>query len=172
MTCEISAAGEVVLAAGGNGDYVASDPESPEGIVVALERTTGKVLWKTKVADAVLGAIAVRDGRAVCSGRTGEVMALDLKSGRILWRTRVSGREPVLAAPAVTERRVFAVSQVGYLAVLRLGDGKILEKHYINQEGRPGELGLSVSSPTIAGGRLFVGSETGGVRCFAGTKIE
>jgi outer membrane protein assembly factor BamB len=121
--------------------------------------------------DAVLGPIAVRDGKAVCPVRNGEVVALDLKTGgepRILWRQRVSGRSPVLAGPGFTGGLVYAVSQDGYMAVLDAADGKVLEKHYINAEGRPGELGLTVSSPAVVGGRVYVGSETGGVWCFVG----
>ena len=38
-----------------------------------------------------------------------------------------------------------------------------------NHESKPGELGLTFSSPLVSGGRVFVGSETGGLRCYVGT---
>jgi len=38
----------------------------------------------------------------------------------------------------------------------------------INTRGKPGELGLTISSPTLVGGRVYVGSETGGLRAFTG----
>ena len=68
----------------------------------------------------------------------------------------------------MTEKEVFAVSQNGYLARFNLEDGKKIERIYINAEDKPGEQGLCISSPIIAGGRLFVGSETGGMRCYIG----
>jgi hypothetical protein len=42
------------------------------------------------------------------------------------------------------------------------------EKVYLNAPERPGEQGLSISSPLVAHGRLFIGSETGGLRCYRG----
>jgi hypothetical protein len=75
----------------------------------------------------------------------------------------------VLAGPALAGKYVYAVSSEGYLAVLHARDGAVYERHYLNDRERPGELRLSVSSPTVAGGRLYVGSETGGLRCFTGT---
>ena len=46
--------------------------------------------------------------------------------------------------------------------------GATLERHYVNDRSRPGELRLSVSAPLVAGWRLYVGSETGGVRALHG----
>ncbi len=42
--------------------------------------------------------------------------------------------------------------------------GKINESIYINAD--PGRQGLSVSSPMVVDGRVYVGSETGGLRCY------
>ena len=115
----------------------------------------------------MLGAVAA-SSRLICPVASGEVMALDLKTGEPVWSSRVSDKAPVLAAAAVTDKEVFAVSQNGYLARFQLEDGKQIEKIYINAEDQPGEQGLCISSPLVAGGRLFVGSETGGMRCYIG----
>jgi outer membrane protein assembly factor BamB len=161
---------DLVLIGCGNSNYVFV-AENPEGFVLALDRETGNLLWEVPVPDAVLGAIAVRGDTAICPVRNGEVVALDLRrSGEILWRQRINGNSPALAGPAFTGELVYAVSQDGYLVVLDAADGSQVERHYINAPGKPGELGLSVSSPFVVGGRVYVGSETGGVRCFAGTK--
>jgi outer membrane protein assembly factor BamB len=96
---------------------------------------------------------------------------LDLKSGgNELWRQRISDRAPALAGPAFTGTHVYATSSDGYLSVLDAATGKVLERVYINHESKPGELGLTFSSPLVSGGRVFVGSETGGLRCYAGTE--
>ena len=121
--------------------------------------------------DAVLGTIAVRDGVAICPVRNGEIVALDLKSnGKELWRQRISERSPALAGPAFTGTHVYATTADGYLSILDAATGKVIERIYINHESKPGELGLTFSSPLVSGGRVFVGSETGGLRCYAGSR--
>ncbi len=62
-------------------------------------------------------------------------------------------------------------THTGYLAILDAKDGRVIEKHFLNAEGKPGDKALSLNSPIIANSRLYVGSETGGIRCFAGGKI-
>ncbi len=164
---------DLVIIGGGNGNYVYADP-NPAGIVMALDRRTGEVRWERRLDDAVLGAVAAADGVLVCAVRDGHVVALGLDDGKPLWSNppTVSGRAPLLAAPAVAGPLIYAVSKDGYLALIRARDGTVVEKHYINNEGRPGEMGLTLSSPAVAGGRVFVGSETGGLRCYAGKVIE
>jgi outer membrane protein assembly factor BamB len=172
-TGTVTLADDLVLLGCGNGDYVVTAAD-PKGAVVAFDRATGAVRWQEDVADAVLGPIAVRDGVAVCPIRNGEVVALDLRKpsggSRLLWRQRVSGRAAVLAGCAFTGTHVYAVSNDGYLAVLDARDGKVLERHYLNAKDRPGEMGLTLSSPFVVNGRVYVGSETGGLRCFAWTE--
>jgi len=50
--------------------------------------------------------------------------------------------------------------------VLDAENGKVIEKIYINHKSHPGELGLTFSSPLVTDGRVIVGSETGGLRCY------
>jgi outer membrane protein assembly factor BamB len=167
MLAPITLASNVVIAAGGNGDMVHSG-QNPQGLVVALNRADGKILWQTKLDDAVLGAVAFQDGKMVCPVRNGEVVALAVSDGHVLWRTRVSGKAPVLCGCAVTSDRAYAVSNDGYLAALATTDGKVLEKLYLNDQGQPGT-GLSISSPQVVDNRIIVGSETGGLRCLRGS---
>jgi outer membrane protein assembly factor BamB len=95
-------------------------------------------------------------------------VALALADGRVLWRARVSGSAPVLAGCAVTGDRAYAVSNDGYLAAIATADGKVLEKVYLNDQGRPAT-GLSLSSPQVMEDRIIVGTESGGLRCLQGT---
>lgn len=158
-----------VIVGGGNGDFVFRDP-NPKGVLLALDQDTGAILWQTDMADAVLGAVAA--GKfLICPVASGEVVALDPKNGDIIWSAPVSGRAPVLGAPVVTDSHVYAVSQDGYLAKMDLDSGDVLEKVYLNAADRPGAQGLSISSPFVANQRLFVGSETGGLRCYVGGNI-
>jgi len=164
----VTLAGDMVVAGAGNGDVVHSN-RNAQGLVVALDRKTGAIRWQTPLDDAVLGTIAFREGALICPSRTGEVTALAAGDGRVLWHTRISGKAPVLAGCAFTGRRVYAVSSDGYLAVIDFKAGKVLEKAYLNDQAKPGT-GLTLSPPQVIGGRVIVGSETGGLQCLLGSE--
>jgi outer membrane protein assembly factor BamB len=165
-TGAVTLAEDVVLVCGGNGDYVVSDP-NPGGMVTALDAKTGKKRWERRMDDAVLGAVAVRGKRVICGVKTGELVAMDLADGNVIWRQR-TGNAPVAAAPALAGRYAYGVSKDGYLVILDADDGRLIKRYYVNDESGAATMGLALSSPTIAGGCVFVGSETGGLRCFAG----
>jgi outer membrane protein assembly factor BamB len=163
---------DLVLIGCGNANYVFMSPD-PKGVVMALDRATGAGRWQADVSNSVLGAIAARGGRAVCAVLSGEVLAIDTKAnGKILWRTPVRERSLLKAGPALTETHVYVLTHDGYLCVLDAANGKLVEQHYVNSPEKPGEMGLSTSSPMVAGGKVYVGSETGGLRCFVGEEIR
>ncbi len=168
VTSAITLAGDLVIAGAGNGDFVFSNPH-PQGRVVALDRATGQIRWQSAFDDAVLGSLAFRDGRVICSARSGEIIALNAADGKIIWRVHPRGKTPILAGCAFTGSRVYALSSDGFLFVIDAKDGLVLQKHLLNAEGKPGS-GLSVCSPQVAGGQVLVGSETGGLQCLLGTK--
>ena len=168
----ITLADDMVIAAGGNGDYVYSDPR-PAGIVMVLDARSGQVRWQKNMEDAVLGAVACRDGVLICPIRNGHIVALSVADGKEIWRQAVSGKSPVLAAPAFARGIIYAVSRDGYLAAIDARNTAAIkiERIFLNDEGKPAERELSFSSPMVAGGRIFVGSETGGLRCYVGGKV-
>lgn len=170
ITGPITLADQIVVAGGGNSDLVHSHRDA-QGLVVALDRETGAIRWQRRFRDAVLGGIARREATLICPVRTGEVVALALQDGQERWRTRIHGESPVLAGCAFTGTHVYAVSSAGYLAVLDAQDGNLLEKVYLNDPARPGS-GLSVSAPQIGAGRIWVGSETGGLRCLVSASAK
>lgn len=167
ITAPVTLAGDLVIVGGGNGDMVHS-AKSPQGLVVALNRKTGQIVWQQKFEDAVLGSIATNSTIAIAPLRTGEIAALALTDGHILWRSRVSGAAPVLVGAALTKDRAYAASSDGYLVAFATATGKMEEKVYLNSQQKAGT-GLSLSSPQIIGNRLIVGSETGGLRAFVGS---
>lgn len=167
-TATISLAGDLVIAGAGNGDFAHSAP-NPKGAVIALDQKTGAVKWRTELSDAVLGPTAFRDGLLVAGTRTGEVVAMNVADGTIRWRTEPAGPSPILAGCAITTKYAYALSASGTLAVLDLADGHVIEKLATNDPARPG-VALASAAPQVAGGQLYVGTETGGVRCYLGTK--
>ncbi len=168
-TGAVTLSGDLVLIGCGKGDFVFK-AANPEGVVLALDAQTGATRWTAAMPDAVLGAIATAGTLAVVPCRNGEVIAIDLAAqGKVLWRARVNQQAPVLAAPAITEEFVYAVSNDGWMAIFDRHDGAQRERVYINSTERPGEMNLSTSAPVIVDGRLYVGSETGGLRCYVGS---
>jgi outer membrane protein assembly factor BamB len=161
----VTLSGDLVIVGGGNGDMVHSD-KNPQGLVVALNRNTGQIVWHQKFEDAVLGSIAVDHGMMIVPLRTGEAAALEVADGHLLWRSHVSGSAPVLVGGALTKERAYIVSSDGYLVAFAASTGKILEKVYLNdQKGGNGPVALP---PQVSGNRIIVGSETGACgRCWA-----
>lgn len=168
MNCTgtITLTGDLVLAGVGNGDFAHSGPDA-KGAVVALDAKTGARRWQADFADAVLGPVAARDGMAVAPVRTGELAAIDLADGRVRWKAEISKASPMLGGVALTDRFVYALASDATLAVLDRDNGKILERHAMNDAGKPG-VGLSSAAPQVVAGRVYVASETGGVRCLVG----
>jgi outer membrane protein assembly factor BamB len=158
---------DLVIIGCGKGDFIFAATD-PAGRVLALDRATGKERWRVELPDTVLAPIGVRGDLAVVPCRNGEVIAIGLADQKVRWSSTISPRSAVMAGAAVTDTHVYAVSNDGYLAVLDIRSGTVLEKHYINRAGRPGELGLSVSGPIVHGGRVYLGSETGGVHAYQG----
>jgi outer membrane protein assembly factor BamB len=166
MTGDLTLAGDLIIAGGGNGDFVHSNA-NPRGIVIALDRRTGVSQWQASLPDSVLGSIAFRDGRLIVPCRSGEVFALAVDNGRILWRNKVAGQAPILAGCAATDTCIYTVTADGFLAILDGASGKLLEKNFLNDLAKAGS-GLTGCPPQIAQGQVIVGSETGGIQCLVG----
>jgi outer membrane protein assembly factor BamB len=167
ITGPVTLDGDLLLVGGGNSDFVNVDP-NPAGVVLALDRHTGAVKWQTPTDDAVLARIVVANGRAYCPVRNGQILALDLATGKILWKRPAYGKSPLKAGLALSPdaSTLFAATADGHLALLSAADGHPLESHDLNNPAKPGDKGLTLSTPTLADHKLFVGSETAGLRAF------
>lgn len=159
-------AGDYIITGTGRGDLVNADPH-PGGAVLKINRFNGEIVWRRDLTDAVLGQVAIADGRIFCPVRDGTVVALDLEDGRKIWNKTIS-EAPVLAGVASSGKNLYAVSSNGILVILDATTGELLEKHALNDEANPGRSSLSLSAPFVSEGRVYVGSETGGLRCFVG----
>ncbi len=137
------------------------------GHLYVIDRATGKVRWSRDLGDSVLGAIALADGKLVCPIRSGQIAVLEAATGKNIWRTKVGGGSPIIAGCGVTPTRIYAVNKIGQLHTLHIADG-MPAGPVRSVNDKPGEFGFCLSAPVIAEGRLYVGSETGGFRCFVG----
>ena len=92
-----------------------------EGLVMALDRMTGKVLWKLDLELPVSGAVGAGYGLVVVGTLKGEIIALDSATGEEKWRARVPSE--VLAAPAINGDIVLVQTQDDRLIALDANTG-------------------------------------------------
>jgi len=92
-----------------------------EGLVVSMDRLTGKVNWKKKLDTPVSGGVGAGYGLVLVGTLRGEVLALDVSTGEERWRSQVSSE--VLAAPAVNGDIVMVQTQDDRLIALEMDTG-------------------------------------------------
>jgi outer membrane protein assembly factor BamB len=112
--------GGVLLA----GDTVYAGTSRPEGRVYALQRSTGKQIWRRST-NPIGAPLALISGILVAQTQRGEVLGLDPASGRIRWHRR-TGVSRVAVAPAGPGALLAATTD----SLFRLStvDGKITQR--------------------------------------------
>jgi len=138
----------------GNGDYVVS---GAGGEVRCLDLATLKTLWSFELPQTVLGAVAVTDDKLYLGCNDGHVYCVS-KDGKLL--RKFNTHAPIKTSPAVTDQHVFVVNDAGNLFAL---DRHTLEPVF--PDYRLGTAGLFISSPVVARGHVYVGTEKGGILC-------
>ena len=139
----------------GDADYVNPSDDSA-GSVCCINLDMFKVEWSFDTPAAVLGAVAVDVEQLFFGCCDGCLYVLD-REGELVrsW----DSHSPLLASPAVTDRFAYVVNRAGTLYAL---DRRWLEPVW---EARLGQPGLYLSSPVVARGRVYVGTERDGLLC-------
>ena len=88
----------------------------------ALDRLTGKPLWKFKTGGRVESSPLVFDDAVVFGSSDGRLYALDKRDGREIWRLDLG--ENLAVAPAFAAGRIVIGGGEGTLFVIKEGDGK------------------------------------------------
>jgi outer membrane protein assembly factor BamB len=160
--------GNVVFIGLGNGDYVFSDPK-PAGVVLALERATGKILWQTPLPDAVLGPLtpSADNTRVLAPCRNGNAYGIDMATGKIAWSVPVSTTPniPVLAGLVTNGPYTFALAADGTLATLSTASGQMLERIKLSDASKSPQ-NYTFSNPVLHKDVLYVATETTGLHAF------
>lgn len=129
-----------------------------EGVVMALDRFSGKVVWKDDLELPVSGAVGAGYGMVLLGTLKGEVIALDATSGEEKWRARVTSE--VLAPPATNGDVVIVQTQDDRLIALDADTGN---QRWI-YESTPAVLTLRGTGAPIVTNRLAIaGLSTGKV---------
>lgn len=127
-----------------------------EGLVLAMNRETGKVLWKQELDLPVSGGIGAGYGLVLLGTLKGEVIALDSSSGEEKWRARVGGE--VLSAPASNGNVVVVQTQDDRLIGLDAYDGRQLWRY----DSTPAVLTLRGTGSPVVTNRLAVAGLSSG----------
>jgi outer membrane protein assembly factor BamB len=139
-----------------DGDHIYA--AAAEGVVMAMDRFSGDVLWKQDIDRPISGAIGVGSGLVVIGTLKGEVIALDQSTGEQKWLSLVSSE--VLSAPAVNSDVVVVQTQDDRL----IGFDAATGKQRWSYENPPAVLTLRGTSAPILTSRLAIaGFSTGKV---------
>ena len=134
------------LATDGRRVYVATR----DGVVRALDRATGEVLWK---AEGLPGRLSAADGYVFVRGEDGTVSSLHPRTGAVRWRSQ-TGTAGIL--PAVADGDRVLVAGRG-LSALDSATGQTV---WADPSGAE-----TTTTPVASGARLFAGESDGTLRC-------
>jgi outer membrane protein assembly factor BamB len=131
----------------------------PSHHIVALDAASGLILWRyASPTGAAVYTPAVNGGQAFVTSEDGSVVALDVTTGAVVWTAPVDGPVEIVAAIAGTA--VYAASNGGSAFAIDAATGSELWR--IPIRGVP-------YGPTVAGGRLLVGTNVGELAAIGGT---
>jgi outer membrane protein assembly factor BamB len=129
------------------------------GALHAIDKRTGKALWKRKLGILAAASPAYGNGRVfvplLSRGRKkpGAVYALDAKTGKILWKRLLPSRSE--SSPVFDNDRIYLGSENGTVYAIRAGDGAVRWTYKAS--------GAVKSGLALANGKLFFGDYSGRV---------
>lgn len=135
----------------------------PAGEVWGIDIDNPENRWSLKLEQNVLGAVVAGPERLFFGSSDGFFYAASF-DGRILGKRNV--HEPIRASPAYAEDTVYCVTVSGVLYALESSTLEPLWSVTLGQKG------LFLSSPAIARGRVYVGSENSGLLCLGEPELR
>lgn len=175
LVCALLAA---LLAASALADAMFRGDSARSGVYSAAgPRTLTGTRWVFRTPGPVVASPVILDGVVYAASMSGHVYAIDLATGQERWSFK--SRMPVASSPAVAGGTVYFVSSAGSLVALDASNGQPRWVTATEYERRFEARGLHgyppaaqtiadawdvwVSSPAIAGGKVFFGSGDGNV---------
>jgi outer membrane protein assembly factor BamB len=145
-----------------------------EPFAVALDKQTGKVVWKTMRTVSVRQTfsfstpllITLNGRQQIISPASGAVLALDPKDGRELWRVRYGGGYSVVPRPVFADGLLFVATgfnRADLLAIRPDGAGDVTETHIAWRTTKGAPLTPSV---VHVGAEIYAVSDAGIATCF------
>lgn len=136
----------------GNNIYTAD----ANGMVQALDKGTGHVLWSRQLAHGIASGPTVSAGLIALGTNASQVVLLKQADGTEVWHAKVSS--DILSKPAIADHQVIVKSIDGHLYAFDLRTG---QKIWVVDHGSPSLILKASSSPVIMGSQILVGYSDG-----------
>ncbi len=128
----------------------------PSGLIQAVSKSNGKVIWSTQLKHGVVSGPTVAEGYIAVGTNASSVALLNQSDGKVLWHNKVSSE--VLAPPAVHRKKVIAKTIDGKVFAFDASTGKQL---WVAEHGSPSLVLKASSSPIIVGNLALIGFPDG-----------
>lgn len=123
-----------------------------DGLFVALNKQTGKVIWKERLATLNASSPAFANGTLYAvSLEPPQALAVNAASGKVLWRRDLPGRAE--SSPVVVRKRMYFGTEPGTFYALDTKDGEVEWDTQLTGEIK--------AAPAFEAGTLFVGDYGG-----------
>lgn len=129
---------------------------SRDGVLLAVERESGKLLWKNKTGLDITAGPAIGYGVVTVGTAKGEVLAFSQDDGKELWRTPLGAA--VLTTPSVSKAVVITVSADGVVHALARDSGQAIWSYNTSV---PALSLRSSAAPFIDDERVYVATSGG-----------
>lgn len=131
---------------------------SVDGVVMSIDRFTGKVNWKKKLGLPISGGVSANSGVVLLGTLKGEVIALESSTGDVRWKAHVNSE--VLSAPVTNGNEVVVQTAADTLFGFNIVSGAQLWRY----DNYPAVLTLrGTSTPVITQNIAAFGLSTGQV---------
>jgi len=94
-----------------------------KGIIVALNKNTGKTIWQFQTKGKIYSTPAIAQNRVVCASTDNSIYCLDLKTGQKKWN--FATKKSIVASPAIHQKSVYIGSSEGIFRSIDLKTGKL-----------------------------------------------
>lgn len=131
---------------------------SRDGVVILVDRASGKVLWKRKTGLSLVAGPGLGYGLLAVTTAKGEVVALALADGAEKWRASLGAT--AVAAPAIGADVVVVLAGDGVVHALAREDGAA---RWTYNTSVPALSLHGNAAPLLADGRVYVAAATGKV---------
>lgn len=135
------------------------------GLVTAVHRTEGYILWQKKLEAGVEGCLGYGRSKIIVGDLQGNLYALNARDGSEAWKFKIPSEW--VAAPAIVRDKVFAASSSEELFVFNEATGKELW-HYAHR-GDEKMTVRGVSTTVVYGSDVFQGFADGSIVALSAT---
>lgn len=139
-----------------------------KGVIIALDRATGKVIWKAPLDTATLSPALISQNRVITLGNDGKISALSLESGAPIWTFNTQNPNLSVrgsATPILFNRNTVLVSTAdGRIHALNIDNGvPVWSKRFGISKGSSDIEKISDvdATPVLDGNMLYVVSYSG-----------